>query len=629
MDKVTGINDVILFMNEYAGKKYSESGKAKAIAAPKRKAFNDFCDKIAQKFSLEFINPKIEWQMRSKRFSNYYWNQLKKKEWEDAPQSISIFIQKDKKKYLDECFHLSVVIEMKDSDSKIDDYKKQEKLLKWNDVSVKGIEYRVIKMMDKTENEIGVFLNRNDAIRKINKENDREKNEYIKIQLAKTIRIDKMNEEDIFLETCKAVDELIPAYSYIMSEENNDDNDVSIEGCEHTVNTKNIALNTILYGPPGTGKTYEVIYYALAICQSKGKEVSCKDIRKLKETKDIKEVTKECFEKEYKEQINFVTFHQSYGYEEFIEGIKPVMKYDDEEDKNNTHSYTDEGSEEREQKLEYKISIGRFKEICNKAQKDKSKKYVFIIDEINRGNISKIFGELITLIEDTKRDGDNKESLKVKLPYSGEDFSVPDNVYILGTMNTADRSIAKIDTALRRRFSFVEMMPNSDILKDIKIKRGEENDVMVEKDNNDEEFSVADILDGINERIEILLDREHTIGHAFFTPLLDEANCNISKLMSIFKDKIIPLLQEYFYDDYEKIALVLGENIDDIEQNGKNVIYKKSYENKRIFNCKKNNELIKENPVYEIDYKALDNIETYNQMKIEELTDELVGDKNA
>jgi len=167
--------------------------------------------------------------------------------------------------------------------------------------------------------------------------------------------------------------------------------------------------------------------------------------------------------------------------------------------------------------------------------------YVFIIDEINRGNISKIFGELITLIEKTKRIG-QEEEMTVILPYSQKSFGVPDNVYIIGTMNTADRSIATIDTALRRRFRFKEMLPDADVLSDIYV----------------ENLAISDLLIRMNKRITVLYDREHTIGHAYFMPLKD--NPTIEALAEIFSNNIIPLLQEYFYDDYEKIRLILGDN---------------------------------------------------------------------
>jgi 5-methylcytosine-specific restriction protein B len=182
------------------------------------------------------------------------------------------------------------------------------------------------------------------------------------------------------------------------------------------------------------------------------------------------------------------------------------------------------------------------------TDKKNEKPYVFIIDEINRGNISKIFGELITLIEDSKREG-MLESASAILPYSGDKFSVPSNVYILGTMNTADRSIALMDTALRRRFDFIEMMPNSDILRE----KGADKVVA-----DGHELDVAAMLDIINERIAFLYDREHTIGHAFFMGLVDEPS--IEKLATIFRKSVVPLLQEYFYDDYQKIQLVLGDN---------------------------------------------------------------------
>ena len=166
---------------------------------------------------------------------------------------------------------------------------------------------------------------------------------------------------------------------------------------------------------------------------------------------------------------------------------------------------------------------------------------VFIIDEINRGNISKIFGELITLIESSKRIGAS-EQIKAILPYSGQSFGVPNNVYIIGTMNTADRSIAIIDTALRRRFSFVEMQPDSDLLRDVIV----------------DEINIAELLAIMNRRITVLLDREHTVGHSYFLSLRSDPT--IENLARIFENKIIPLMQEYFYDDYEKIQLVLGDN---------------------------------------------------------------------
>ncbi len=180
--------------------------------------------------------------------------------------------------------------------------------------------------------------------------------------------------------------------------------------------------------------------------------------------------------------------------------------------------------------------------------------YVLVIDEINRGNISKIFGELITLIEPSKRAG-QLEALELTLPSSGKPFSVPDNLYLIGTMNTADRSLAMMDTALRRRFDFIEMMPKPELFKDKTVKG----------------IHLQNLLRTMNERIEVLYDREHTLGHAFLIPVLEaldgtEDNAGdeqqaFMELQNAFKNKIIPLLEEYFYDDWNKIRLVLGDSL--------------------------------------------------------------------
>lgn len=216
----------------------------------------------------------------------------------------------------------------------------------------------------------------------------------------------------------------------------------------------------------------------------------------------------------------FITFHQSFSYEDFIEGIKPKM---------------DDGDTD----IVYEIKDGVFKKLCLKAEADPTNPYALFIDEINRGNVSAIFGELITLIEDDKRLGAENE-LRVKLPYSKKDFAVPSNLYIIGTMNTADRSVEALDTALRRRFCFEELLPNTSLLQDRKF--------------ND--FNLQEVLKTINDRIEALLDRDHTIGHSYF---LKVASNDTKALQSVFENNIVPLLQEYFYHDYEKIALVLGE----------------------------------------------------------------------
>ena len=167
--------------------------------------------------------------------------------------------------------------------------------------------------------------------------------------------------------------------------------------------------------------------------------------------------------------------------------------------------------------------------------------YVLIIDEINRGNVSRIFGELITLIEESKREG-AEEALSVKLPYSKKPFSVPKNVYLIGTMNTADRSLAGLDIALRRRFTFREMPPRPDLLDGVIV----------------EGINIRRLLEVINERIEALLDRDHCIGHAYFMPL--KTNRSLARLEQIFRNQILPLLQEYFFEDWQRIAWVLNDH---------------------------------------------------------------------
>lgn len=261
-------------------------------------------------------------------------------------------------------------------------------------------------------------------------------------------------------------------------------------------------LNQILFGPPGTGKTYNTVNMALDIvCPIEGSQWE----------KEPRGDARKEYQKQLQDgHIVFTTFHQSMSYEDFIEGIKPR---------------TIKGN------VTYEVKPGIFKELCDRAIKEPEQNYVIIIDEINRGNVANIFGELISLIEKDKRIG-VREELRAKLPYSNEIFGVPKNVYIIGTMNTADRSVEALDTALRRRFTFKEMMPNPGLLS----------------------VDYQDILTTINQRIEVLKDREHQIGHSYFMDVENEDD-----LKDVFYDKIIPLLQEYFYGDYEKIQLVLGE----------------------------------------------------------------------
>lgn len=444
---------------------------------------------------------------------------------------------------------------------------------------------------------------------------------------------------------------------------NNSDN----EGYKMTDNDKKLTypLNQILYGPPGTGKTYSVVRKALEIIEGNGSNNISKFKRYIASG-----------------QIKFITFHQSYGYEEFVEGIKAETKNDN---------------------ISYRIEDGAFKRICKRANGDKillkevkeelaeddfkklyenyidklplfsnntygkiletptdkqpfylyknnqssilikpqnsndpktiscdklikdifhndsygmpsyepviiqdilsqeyesyktnhiNKNYILIIDEINRGNISKIFGELITLIEPSKRLGADDE-IMVELPYSKEKFGVPSNLYIIGTMNTADRSIALMDTALRRRFEFVEMMPEYDTL----------NKTIIEGIN------VGEMLKTINERIEYLYDRDHTIGHAYFINVSD-----IKTLANVFKNKILPLLQEYFYDDWEKIRLVLGDSQFIKEKKSAKVLFKSG------------TDYINDKILYEIDKEAF--YVEQNYLKIYNLTSSQADEAN-
>ena len=469
---------------------------------------------------------------------------------------------------------------------------------------------------------------------------------------------------------------------------------------------KEFDKNVIFYGPPGTGKTYTTAKRAVEICKNESEE----------DLTDYSEIMKKYNELKENNRIEFITFHQSYGYEEFVEGIKPVVSNEDYESEDESENKQELKTNIKiENDIKYDVVDGIFKKFCDNARKaiiethdnddvspeaivwkvtvrnnvikdcfensrvridwnfddagavgfveevkkgdiiittdgsrtringiavvtddkgytlDKEKRdtttrnvkwlaknidenikninkekmlhrrtvarvpnmkvediiklakekepeelskivikenkepYVFIIDEINRGNISKIFGELITLIETTKRAG-KEECISTKLPYSKEEFTVPDNVYIIGTMNTADRSIALMDTALRRRFKFEEMLPDYHLLEDIFV------------EDKGTKVNIGAMLKVINERIEYIYDREHTIGHAVFLELKE--NNNIDKLENIFKKSVIPLLQEYFYEDYEKIRLILGDNAKDEDEQ---FIFAESIKPKDVF----------------------------------------------
>jgi 5-methylcytosine-specific restriction protein B len=240
--------------------------------------------------------------------------------------------------------------------------------------------------------------------------------------------------------------------------------------------------------------------------------------------------------------------------------------------------------------LEYVKKSGAKSTVPSVVVTDTRKPHVLIIDEINRGNISRIFGELITLIEPSKRAGADEE-LSVTLPYSKKTFSVPNNVFLIGTMNTADRSLAGLDIALRRRFTFKEMPPKPEFLDDIEIQG----------------VNVGKMLSKMNERIEVLLDRDHCLGHAYFMSLKD-SDAKLNSLKVIFRNQILPLLQEYFFEDYERIAWVLNDQNKPEEYS---FVQKKSPNLAELFGSKVANDLQNEDRRWRINEKAFDKIESY------------------
>ena len=264
--------------------------------------------------------------------------------------------------------------------------------------------------------------------------------------------------------------------------------------------------NIILYGPPGTGKTYATFRRCVEICDEKENAEDMSD----------EEVHRRYRELVAGERVEFVTFHQSYGYEEFVEGLRP-------------------GEDSAGVGFRLVATDGVLKRIAKHAKRERGLPHVLVIDEINRANISKVMGELVTLLEEDKREGAPHE-VAVTLPHSQDRFTLPANLYILGTMNTADRSIALLDTALRRRFHFEELPPNPDLLRD---------DV--------EGIDLPTVLHTINDRLEWLIDRDHLIGHAWLMGV--ETKADVDRVM---QHKIIPLIAEYFYDDWEKVHAVLG-----------------------------------------------------------------------
>jgi len=316
----------------------------------------------------------------------------------------------------------------------------------------------------------------------------------------------------------------------------------------------------ILYGPPGTGKTYKARNFAVTF---------------LNGMNNIDDINGKIERYRKKGNLEFITFHPSYSYEEFMEGIT-------------VHT---QGEGEPSRNLEYKLKSGIFKTMCKRALTsaiglnnedfidktwkevyeqyvkktnvedeiidfDSAKKYILIIDEINRGDISKIFGELITLLEKDKRLGENNE-LTATLPYSNDTFSVPPNLFVIGTMNTADRSIALLDVALRRRFGFKEMTPDFNVVQEYLNANEEELNI-------NEVYNLLlkskEVLEKINERIceERSIGRDKQIGHSYLLQVK-----TVPELMMAWQNEILPLLEEYCYGDYDKINLMLFKNEED------------------------------------------------------------------
>jgi 5-methylcytosine-specific restriction protein B len=433
--------------------------------------------------------------------------------------------------------------------------------------------------------------------------------DYLKDKYSLTIKVDKNTTYQDYLRILEEVRKYTDLPFYVISDEawnyhkDKKKKDETVEKREpesetNIINTS-FPLNQILYGPPGTGKTYNAINYAIQITRQ------IKPQNEIERRKIFNELLEEG-------RVVFTTFHQSVSYEYFIEGIKPVthkeqniaISYEvlpgifktlcdratlpdgvgfekayksllndlkqgpiniSSDNKTNyrivlnldneLYIYPKENQEKgytipKDTLISYILNrnipenLTTFCKVIKKQLKsygwnDKSTKkdnYVLIIDEINRGNIAQIFGELITLIEANKRKGEIEE-LEVILPYSKTSFSVPSNLYIIGTMNTTDRNVEALDTALRRRFSFIEMEPEYDKF----------------INENIEDINLEKLLRVINDRIIGLMDKDHCIGHSYFMNVE-----NLQDLKLVFFNKIIPLLQEYFYGRYEKIGLILS-----------------------------------------------------------------------
>ena len=487
----------------------------------------------------------------------------------------------------------------------------------------------------------------------INDDNDSNRKKYLNYrgdfynsQIVFRPKFDAFNNWDELIDYCVEKLELLePHYQKIKN--------ISKSNVMNQNSSKANPLNKILYGPPGTGKTYTTINKAISIANPNFDLNQDRGALKIEYDRLVNS-----------NQIMFTTFHQSMSYEDFIEGIKPETKNenvtydvqdglflkickiaeDNIEDarlaNNKMLSFEDAFSILQEEwfenedlkfplkregndftiigftnksiqfkkasggvghtlsiatlrnyfynKIEINLTgvgiyfpsiLDKLKTYQPKVIEDKTlKNYVLIIDEINRGNVSAIFGELITLIEEDKRIG-KPEALMVTLPYSKKPFGVPANLYIIGTMNTADRSVEALDTALRRRFSFEEMPPNYEL---------------PELSNELFGYPASKILKTINHRIEKLLDKDHAIGHSYFI------NKDDVSIVESFYKCIIPLLQEYFFGDFGKIGLVLGNGFVKLKE------WDKKADTFAVFDEYQNSSDFEERNVFEIiDYRNL------------------------